>query len=433
MKARQESLTMKNERLFARKLSSDDKEILESQVIDGKRPGSILTDFERFLDFIGLKGVPVTGKMNHLTAESLEEIHPRMTGPLGIDPGRSPRKAFPNISGLHLLLIAMGLGVIRYKEEKRFLRVDADVLESWRSLGPVERYFTLLETWLLNGAREIIDDGGFDRSSPYLEWSNFCDGIGRDGLNVKERKTSDPGGLSNSPGWRTIALMEMFGLISVRDAAAEKGQGRQIDSVHRTPFGDALGKALRGYFASERFFHECEDGAARNFGRLQEIMTPFFPGWRNNLELPRVVFVDGVYVFNASLQKAWRRIAAPGSNFFDDLSKSILEAFDFQDDHLYWFTYKNRHGVEETISHPYMEGAASLTNGIRIGEIGLQPGSGIAFIFDFGDLWTFNLQLESIDPADPGLRKPKVMEARGEPPAQYPKWDENAEWIFDDD
>ncbi len=424
---------MKNERLFAQKLTSDDEKILGKQVIDGKRPGSILTDFEGFLDFIGRKGVPVIGKMNNLTEESLREINPLMTKSLDIDPDRPPRKWLPNISGLYLLLMAMGLGVVRYKGDKRFLLVDADVLGSWSRLGPVERYFTLLETWLLNGNRGIIDDGGFDRSSPYLEWSNFRDAMGKNGLESKGRDTLDPRGLSHSPGFHNIALMEMFGLISVRDSEPEKGSGRRIDAVRGAPFGDALGKLLQGYFAGERFFHDREDGAALKFGRLQEIVTPFFPDWQNNLTPPRIEFKDGVYIFKTSLQQAWRRIAAPGSNLFDDLGKAILEAFEFQDDHLYWFTYQNRRGVEETIYHPYMEGASTLTDGTRIGEIGLEPGSGFAFIFDFGDLWTFRLRLESIEPADPGLEKPKVIEADGAPPAQYPEWDESTEWVFDDD
>ena len=87
----------------------------------------------------------------------------------------------------------------------------------------------------------------------------------------------------------------------------------------------------------------------------------------------------------------------------------------------------------DAIHHPYMEGDSLLTDGVRIGEIGLQPGAGFSFVFDFGDLWTFRIQLELIEETDPELQKPKVMEAHGEPPAQYPTWDDDAEWVFDDD
>ncbi|MCP4694115.1 MAG: plasmid pRiA4b ORF-3 family protein, partial [Desulfobacterales bacterium] len=253
----------------------------------------------------------------------------------------------------------------------------------------------------------------------------------KNGLKLRRRELLDPRGLCRSPGLRNIALMEMFGLISIRDSNPGRGESRQMDMARRTPLGDALGKLLRGFFTREGF--DDREETIRGFGRLQETIKPFFPGWRNNLELPEIVFVDGVYTFKASLQKAWRRIAAPGANFFDDLGKSILEAFDFQDDHLYWFTWQNRFGAEETIHHPYMEGADALTDEIRIGEIDMQPGSSITFVFDFAALWKFNLQLESIDEKDPGLEKPKAIEAGGKPPAQYPEWDADSQWVFDDD
>jgi hypothetical protein len=42
------------------------------------------------------------------------------------------------------------------------MALDSAVLDSWRELNPTERYFTLLETWLLRGRPDILDpDAGF--------------------------------------------------------------------------------------------------------------------------------------------------------------------------------------------------------------------------------------------------------------------------------
>ncbi len=46
------------------------------------------------------------------------------------------------------------------------------------------------------------------------------------------------------------------------------------------------------------------------------------------------------------------------------------------------------------------------------------------WFFDFGDNWEFNVLLERIDPVDLNLKKPKVLEKKGEAPEQYPMWDE---------
>ncbi|MBW2331481.1 MAG: plasmid pRiA4b ORF-3 family protein, partial [Deltaproteobacteria bacterium] len=40
---------------------------------------------------------------------------------------------------------------------------------------------------------------------------------------------------------------------------------------------------------------------------------------------------------------------------FDILSSTILNAFDFDHDHLYQFSYKNRTGILNRINHPYTD------------------------------------------------------------------------------
>jgi hypothetical protein len=52
------------------------------------------------------------------------------------------------------------------------------------------------------------------------------------------------------------------------------------------------------------------------------------------------------------------------------------------------------------------------------------PGTTLSYLYDFGDNWEFEVQLEGIDPADPKVRRPKVLETHGEAPEQYPRWDE---------
>jgi len=48
----------------------------------------------------------------------------------------------------------------------------------------------------------------------------------------------------------------------------------------------------------------------------------------------------------------------------------------------------------------------------------------MTYLFDFGDNWEFEVQLEGIALADPKARRPKVFETHGEAPEQYLRWDE---------
>ncbi len=108
---------------------------------------------------------------------------------------------------------------------------------------------------------------------------------------------------------------------------------------------------------------------------------------------------------------------------FDSFSSCILDAFDFDDDHLYMFSYRNRFGMLENLNHPYMEEPPDASK-VLIGELSLKPGAAMNFLFDFGDNWKFDVKLERIDPADKKIKGPVVLESHGEAPDQYSDWDD---------
>ena len=158
---------------------------------------------------------------------------------------------------------------------------------------------------------------------------------------------------------------------------------------------------------------------------MQAELQEFFPEWRQNLCLPEIEIQEGTYIFKVSLGSVWRRIVIPGTMVLDRLSDVILNSFQFDHDHLYSFIYKGRTGKEVHVNHPYVEDAP-FTDEVTVQEVPLRIGTSMTFLFDFGDNWQFNVQLERIDPVDPKLKKPKVLEKKGTPPEQYPAWDE--EW-----
>jgi hypothetical protein len=108
---------------------------------------------------------------------------------------------------------------------------------------------------------------------------------------------------------------------------------------------------------------------------------------------------------------------------FEDLCQTILEAFDFDFDHLYQFQFKDRYGLRQNINHPFVENEPPCTDDIRIGEAMIQPATPMTFLYDFGDNWQFDVTLERIDPVDKNLKEPKIIKAHGEPPEQYRRWE----------
>jgi hypothetical protein len=106
------------------------------------------------------------------------------------------------------------------------------------------------------------------------------------------------------------------------------------------------------------------------------------------------------------------------------LSKPLEIRFDH--DHLYQFTYRDRFGAAVEVSHPYTE-EPPMTDEVKVGQLPLQPGDTLKFLFDFGDNWRFNLELERIDPPDPKIKRPRILDQHGRAPQQYPRWDDDGD------
>jgi hypothetical protein len=229
-----------------------------------------------------------------------------------------------------------------------------------------------------------------------------------------------------APGWINLAMFELFALVAVQHGKPQEGQGWCIERVQRTPWGDALFRVLAERLLSFEFLVRDDYTDEDAFGELQEILQPFFPAWQRNLELSADVFQDGVYIFKASLGRVWRRIAIAGKDTLDHLSDAILEAYAFDHDHLYAFSYKNRFGRKASIHHPYMD-EPPFTPEVLIGDLPLRPGVTMTYVYDFGDHWEFDINLERIDPVDRRMRKYRILETHGESPEQYPSWDGDEE------
>lgn len=94
-----------------RNLTAAHKRTLQQQAIDENSPGVILRDFDTLIDFVGEKGLQVTG--THLRPlKLLKPLNGRLTQPLELGLQRPQQKSYPQINGLFLLLRATGLGVI---------------------------------------------------------------------------------------------------------------------------------------------------------------------------------------------------------------------------------------------------------------------------------------------------------------------------------
>jgi hypothetical protein len=108
-----------------------------------------------------------------------------------------------------------------------------------------------------------------------------------------------------------------------------------------------------------------------------------------------------------------------------DLHNGIQTAFDWRDDHPYSFWLDGEFWGDRSTEYsapiePDDEGA---TADVPIVELGLKPGTKLAYVFDFGDSWRVALRLAATTPDDGG-HYPRTVATKGEALPQYPDQDE---------
>ena len=401
-------------------------QVLKQQAIDESGPGTILTDFETLLRFVGVDGIETGGKCHRIPLARLAQLDELMTHPLRPKMERPQQLSFPHLNGLYLLLRSTGLGVTSGQGKTGRLLVDRDRQEEWSSLCYQEQYFTLLH-FMLIASWDIIQEG----SSSRAVWINFEQNYRY--LTRNRIQPSDDGEPASTfiGRWNeqaNAALLELFGIIDLPRVEQRPSENWRLKSVQTTVFGAAVLGRLRDPKTLFGFIDIMSGRATGKEQWLGDLYRDCFPQCMQTLSQNRQPeFVDGLWQFKVSWGKVWRRILIPADECADSLIAAILDAFEFDNDHLYGLSLRDRTGQMIEIAHPEIDEADYYTDEYAIGCLPLDPGQAMKFIFDYGDYWEFSVKLEKILPADSTVTGLETIASQGKPPAQYGLHDDSDE------
>jgi hypothetical protein len=146
-----------------------------------------------------------------------------------------------------------------------------------------------------------------------------------------------------------------------------------------------------------------------------------------------VIHIDDILILKATLSDTrgnvagspCRVIAMPKAMTLYDLAEMITAGFGFELDHTFGF-YDNiaspPHSREAYEMLSDMRGNSGYpgVKKTRLFRVFTDPGKKMLFLFDYEAGWRFIVELVDIEPCDPGIRYPKIVESRGIPPRQYP-------------
>jgi len=405
------------------------RQILANTKITVDGPGTILQDIRLLLDFIGPEGIPTGSSNGNLPAAALPELNARLSDPVELYLNRPLLKDYPNLSGFYILLRVMDL----LHADAKNVRVNPASLARWSEMNPTEQYFALMEAWLLQAESSVLGMGD-DR----LRGSQFQDNFRFLASLSSSQWTSltDYWQLSRfqSASWAwNSQLQARFGLIEATPLSLENrkavGGNCVMEKTRRTPWGEAVTWGFQEVAAAgveneyELILADLPEDS--NYGFLRPVFQPFFPEWQKVFSSSQEENRPGTYIFKVALaprwrgSRIWRRLAVADASTLDGLANVILQSFEFDNDHLYRFAYRDLRGKTRVYNHSYCE-EGPYCDAVTVGTCGLPEKQKMKFRFDFGDNWDFLVTLERIISPDQPWRGARLVESAGEAPKQYP-------------
>ena len=376
------------------------KKIDYDKILRGNQ-GTIVKDFNNLLNFIEEKGsLALTKSETAFNMADLISLNENLSNPQKTGLSRPQQKAFPYINSLFLLLRLSSLALVKKEKSKSVIQIDPSALDSWKQLKLVEQYGHLLTYLCHPEADAILGEHSFSLLEN-IKWLHKDEKRLLGYINKKERHCF--------PDYQ-LAALDLFGIFSIKPAVPKAGKSWDFEHVSITPFGVDI---IR--FISTSLYEAFD---LSSMDTLISLIQPIFPDWKTLMKSPKKEPQFGVHVFKVSLGKAWRQIAIKGDIDLHTFGDVIVQAFEFENDHLHEFSYKNQHGLIEKIFH-HECGEDLSSDEVLIGELNLQIGSEMIYLFDFGDSWRFHIVLEALDPEGIKLKKPVILKKHGEAPAQY--------------
>ena len=132
----------------------------------------------------------------------------------------------------------------------------------------------------------------------------------------------------------------------------------------------------------------------------------------------------------------WRRIAIRGDQTLDHLHEAIYGAFDRDDEHMYTFYFpiglkknKNPRMGSKWLRDVPNYSCDGDDDGFQIGDphlnrLKLMPKQVLYYLFDYGDEWWHEIEVESTGGKLESGKYPRVVEKQGKSPPQYENEDD---------
>lgn len=376
---------------------------------------TIVENINRVIAHIQNNTILATKNKYYFATKNIKELNDILVNPINIISARPVQKTYPNVNGIYLLLRSMG--ILRFKASKKdiVMKIDEELFKNWKNLNETEQYFTLLELWLIHSSPKDVIEVFYE--IPFVALNTFF----RENTAPTLEKTIELFDFSSE--YYSVALYEMFGFIEIQAAEPIKKNKWNITQIRVKP----LIKNIFPLISIDKKHLLLFVYVKPKLGFFQNRVQQHYKEYKNRLKYPKKIINTGTYRLKISLYKAYRTIEINSNISFNDLADSILEQFNFDNDHLYEFRFIDRFGKKINISDASFDESEENIADYYLKDLPLGKFESFKFIFDFGDNWEFDILIENIDNSRE-IDSVKLIKSHGEAPEQYPDYYDEEEW-----
>lgn len=388
---------------------------------------NFLEDFNKFIEYVVENQVTISNKNKFISPKHLFEMNKLIKEQAENVTERNTQLYYPLLHLFTNIATASKLFVEEPIKGSKILLKPTEKIEKFQGLNETEKFIYFLQVLWVDCDFEKLRYQTYDKLNAIHIHEFF--------KRIAEEEPNKVISFDYYISFFSTMLLyfKFFGLLEIKSTDTICKEPKVREFIPKEIVINPLGIEIIKVLASERNLEQWNIPNRRELGYWkedfkEEFYLPFkklFEPGELEKTLPRQSndFNNGVYIFKVSLSRGkWGKLQLSAYNTLEDLHNLIQRAFDFDNDHLYsffmdgvpWSNYRFRCPYEDEGPH---------TDEAKIGDFGLAENQRFLYLFDYGDEWRFEVQVESITKNEKVAALPQIIEFKGRKPSQY-SWQE---------
>lgn len=396
----------------------------------------ICQDFGAFCGYITRNQVKLTPRTRNIGKKDCFAINMLLQGKEALQEPVYPQSKYPLISFFYY--VAINYKILETNGAGNKLEQGRNYA-AFHGASVWEQYALLLTVFLFDGTFAHRDSSWYADSVTRL-WDLYVDRImewaaaEKPWADGRSRRLEEGSGLFGESLNLLVTYMEELALIRVlRRSGPEEDSWKRWWEIEARPLLEIVSDIYENTEIEIEEEDEPEDsgGSGLTEQAYKDYVVRFLQGeeeklseiFENRMEFDANQIID--LEVSVRYTDCVRVIRMNLEDSLYDLHHAIQRAVSFDDDHLFSFTVGAGMMKRTYVPSEARNRNTDLSVETLLGELDLKKGQKFTYLFDFGDMWQFDIRVLEI--REGMVRMPEIIRAEGNAPQQYPCLEEDME------